>query len=159
MIGVMHDEPTFADIFLKFLSACSMQTQADLVDQLFNRLVTGVTWVDGDLWQATSEGTRMNCAASIPAQERSLRRWKCRRERSFQGSSPTAVSGYSEESKAAGRSEPSAGPVGPPRRRPAFRSDNAWIREPEILDTPFGSGERFSVRTKSQFCVSSKSGP
>jgi hypothetical protein len=56
MIRVMHDEPTFADIFLKLLSACSMQTQADLVDQLFNRLVTGVTWVDGDLWHATSEG-------------------------------------------------------------------------------------------------------
>ena len=36
MIRVMHDEPQFADIFMKFLLARSMRTQADLVDQLFN---------------------------------------------------------------------------------------------------------------------------
>lgn len=36
MVRVMHAEPSFADIFLKFLLARSMRTQADLVDQLFN---------------------------------------------------------------------------------------------------------------------------
>ena len=36
MIRVMHNEPEFADVFLKFLLARSMRTQADLVDQLFN---------------------------------------------------------------------------------------------------------------------------
>ena len=36
MARVMHDEPDFADLFLKFLLARSMRTQADLVDQLFN---------------------------------------------------------------------------------------------------------------------------
>ena len=36
MIRVMHDEPAFADIFLKFLLVRSMRTQADLVDKLFN---------------------------------------------------------------------------------------------------------------------------
>jgi CRP/FNR family cyclic AMP-dependent transcriptional regulator len=36
MIRVMHDEPSFADIFLKFLLVRGMQVQADLVDQLFN---------------------------------------------------------------------------------------------------------------------------
>jgi CRP-like cAMP-binding protein len=36
MIREMHDEPAFADLFLKFLLARSMRTQADLVDQLFN---------------------------------------------------------------------------------------------------------------------------
>jgi CRP/FNR family cyclic AMP-dependent transcriptional regulator len=36
MTRVMHDEPVFADLFLKFLLARSMRTQADLVDQLFN---------------------------------------------------------------------------------------------------------------------------
>ena len=36
MIRVMHDKPAFADVFLKFLLARSMRTQADLVDQLFN---------------------------------------------------------------------------------------------------------------------------
>jgi CRP/FNR family cyclic AMP-dependent transcriptional regulator len=36
MVRVMHEEPAFANIFLKFLLARSMRTQADLVDQLFN---------------------------------------------------------------------------------------------------------------------------
>jgi CRP/FNR family cyclic AMP-dependent transcriptional regulator len=36
MVRVLHEEPAFADIFLKFLLCRSMRTQADLVDQLFN---------------------------------------------------------------------------------------------------------------------------
>jgi CRP-like cAMP-binding protein len=36
MIRVIHDEHAFSDIFLRFLLARSMRTQADLVDQLFN---------------------------------------------------------------------------------------------------------------------------
>jgi CRP/FNR family transcriptional regulator, cyclic AMP receptor protein len=36
MIREMHDEPAFANMFLRFLLARSMRTQADLVDQLFN---------------------------------------------------------------------------------------------------------------------------
>jgi CRP/FNR family transcriptional regulator, cyclic AMP receptor protein len=36
MARVMHDEPSFADFFLKFLLTRSMRTQADLVDHLFN---------------------------------------------------------------------------------------------------------------------------
>src|SRR5580658_11187808 len=36
MIQVMHEEHTFSDLFLRFLLARSMRTQADLVDQLFN---------------------------------------------------------------------------------------------------------------------------
>jgi CRP-like cAMP-binding protein len=36
MTNVMHDEPAFADFFLKFMLARSMRIQADLVDQLFN---------------------------------------------------------------------------------------------------------------------------
>ena len=36
MVRAIHDEPAFADMFLKFLLARSMRTQADLVDQLFN---------------------------------------------------------------------------------------------------------------------------
>ena len=36
MIRVMHQEPTFADLFMKFLLGRSMRSQADLVDQLFN---------------------------------------------------------------------------------------------------------------------------
>lgn len=36
MLRVLHDEHAFSDVFLKFLLARSMRTQADLVDQLFN---------------------------------------------------------------------------------------------------------------------------
>jgi CRP/FNR family cyclic AMP-dependent transcriptional regulator len=36
MIRVMHEEHEFSDLFLNFLLARSMRTQADLVDQLFN---------------------------------------------------------------------------------------------------------------------------
>jgi CRP-like cAMP-binding protein len=36
MTRVMHEQPEFSDLFLKFLLARSMRTQADLVDQLFN---------------------------------------------------------------------------------------------------------------------------
>ena len=36
MIRVMHEEYSFSDMYMKFLLAHSMRTQADLVDQLFN---------------------------------------------------------------------------------------------------------------------------
>jgi len=36
MVRVMHEEHAFSDLFVKFLLARSMRTQADLVDQLFN---------------------------------------------------------------------------------------------------------------------------
>jgi CRP/FNR family transcriptional regulator, cyclic AMP receptor protein len=36
MIRVIHEEHAFSDLFLKFLLARSMRSQADLVDQLFN---------------------------------------------------------------------------------------------------------------------------
>jgi CRP-like cAMP-binding protein len=36
MIRVIHEEHAFSDLFLAFLLARSMRTQADLVDQLFN---------------------------------------------------------------------------------------------------------------------------
>jgi CRP-like cAMP-binding protein len=36
MIRVIHEEHVFSDMFLKFVIARSIRTQADLVDQLFN---------------------------------------------------------------------------------------------------------------------------
>ena len=36
MTRVIHEEHAFSDVFVKFLLARSMRTQADLVDQLFN---------------------------------------------------------------------------------------------------------------------------
>src|SRR5580698_5106054 len=36
IIRILHEEHAFSDLFLKFLLARSMRTQADLIDQLFN---------------------------------------------------------------------------------------------------------------------------
>ena len=36
MVRLMHEEPSFSDLFLRFLLVRSMRTQADLIDQLFN---------------------------------------------------------------------------------------------------------------------------
>jgi CRP/FNR family transcriptional regulator, cyclic AMP receptor protein len=36
MIRVLHEEHDFSDLFLRFLLARSLRTQADLIDQLFN---------------------------------------------------------------------------------------------------------------------------
>ena len=36
MIRAMHEEHAFSEMFLQFLLARSMRTQADLIDQLFN---------------------------------------------------------------------------------------------------------------------------
>ena len=36
MVRVLHEEHAFSDLFLRFLLARSMRTQADLIDQLFN---------------------------------------------------------------------------------------------------------------------------
>jgi CRP/FNR family transcriptional regulator, cyclic AMP receptor protein len=36
MVRMMHEEPSFSDLFLRFLLVRSMRTQADLIDQLFN---------------------------------------------------------------------------------------------------------------------------
>src|SRR4029078_28361 len=36
MIGVLHEEPTFAELFMSYLLTRSIRIQADLVDQLFN---------------------------------------------------------------------------------------------------------------------------
>jgi CRP-like cAMP-binding protein len=36
MVHALHEEPAFADFFLKFLLSRSMRTQTDLIDQLFN---------------------------------------------------------------------------------------------------------------------------
>ena len=36
MVREMHDDPSFSDLFLRFLLTRSMRTQADLIDHLFN---------------------------------------------------------------------------------------------------------------------------
>ena len=36
MIGALHDEPTFSELFLTYLLSRNIRIQEDLVDQLFN---------------------------------------------------------------------------------------------------------------------------
>ena len=59
IIRVLHEEHAFSDLFLKFLLARSMRTQADLIDQLFNssekRLANPPA--AGGVWQAGRTGT------------------------------------------------------------------------------------------------------
>jgi CRP/FNR family transcriptional regulator, cyclic AMP receptor protein len=55
MIRVMHEEYAFSDVFVKFLLARSMRTQADLVDQPFNskrKAFSADSPVDGGVWEA-----------------------------------------------------------------------------------------------------------
>ena len=53
MIRVMHEEHALSEMYLKFLLARSMRTQADLVDQLFNsseKRLGENSPVDGRIW-------------------------------------------------------------------------------------------------------------
>ena len=55
MVRVMHEEHSFSDIFMKFLLARSMRTQADLVDQLFNsseKRLARILLIDGRIRRA-----------------------------------------------------------------------------------------------------------
>ena len=45
-----------------------------------NRFVTGVTWVDGELWHATGKATRAICGASIRARAKCWSSSTCRTE-------------------------------------------------------------------------------
>ena len=56
-----------------------------------NRFVTGVTWVDGELWHGTWEGEGATCGGSIREQARCSRALRCRRAPASRGSNPTAA--------------------------------------------------------------------
>jgi CRP-like cAMP-binding protein len=59
-LRVMHEEHSFSDLFSSFLLACSMRTQADLVDQLFNsaeKRVARVLLMMAELGQSTGDAT------------------------------------------------------------------------------------------------------
>ena len=56
-----------------------------------NRFVTGVTWVDGELWHGTWEGDESEHPPRRPAAAaRCSSGWRCRRARASAASSPTA---------------------------------------------------------------------
>ena len=68
-----------------------------------NRFVTGVTWVDGELWHATPKATRAIYGASIRKRERCWRDSKCHRELACRGWSPMVAIGSSAAAKVAGK--------------------------------------------------------
>lgn len=55
------------------------QTGRGLCSIESDRFVTGVAWVDGELWHATAEGDESTLAASIPRRARCTRAWRCPR--------------------------------------------------------------------------------
>jgi hypothetical protein len=57
-----------------------------------NRLVTGVSWIDGDLWHATWDDEAATCGASMPKPVRFWRSSTCRRTQVFRAWNPTAAS-------------------------------------------------------------------
>jgi CRP-like cAMP-binding protein len=59
-LRVMHEEHSFSELFSSFLLACSMRTQADLVDQLFNsaeKRLARVLLMMAELGQSTGDAT------------------------------------------------------------------------------------------------------
>ena len=68
-----------------------------------NRFVTGVTWVDGDLWHGTWEGDESDLRRIDPKRERSWRGSRCRPEQACRGSRPMAPIGSTAAAEAAGR--------------------------------------------------------
>ena len=79
------------------------QTGAILRTIESSRVVTGVTWTDGELWHGTWEGDESDLSESILERERSWRGSTCRPEWACRGSSPTAAVSSSAEEDGAGR--------------------------------------------------------
>ncbi len=80
-----------------------------------NRFVTGVSWVDGELWHATWEGEESDLTRVDPRQKKSRRRSRCRLVCTFQDSSPMAAISSSAEEDRPGRSGRSGGLGDAPR--------------------------------------------
>src|SRR5215211_280137 len=74
------------------------------------RFVTGVTWVDGDLWHATWEGDESDLRRVDPQTDRCWRRWSCRPACTCRGSSRTAETDCSAVAVAAVQCEWSVDP-------------------------------------------------
>ena len=75
-----------------------------------NRFVTGVTWVDGELWHGTWEGEESELRRIDPQAARFWNGWICRWAWSCRGSSPTAATGSSAAAATAAKCESSRRP-------------------------------------------------
>ena len=83
-----------------------------------DRVVTGVTWIDGELWHGTWEVRRAMCGASIHERERSWKSLRCPPEWACRGLSRTAAI----SSSAGGGSSGKVRAVRRPRRRAAAKT-------------------------------------
>jgi len=68
-----------------------------------SRFVTGVTWVDGELWHGTWEGDQSDLRRIDRQSGESWRDWRCRPEQWCRVSNPMAAIGSSAAAEAAGR--------------------------------------------------------
>ena len=68
-----------------------------------NRFVTGVTWVDGELWHATWQGDESELRRVDPRTGECWRNSSCRLERQSRGWNPMAATSSSAVAAAAGR--------------------------------------------------------
>jgi hypothetical protein len=66
-----------------------------------DRSVTGVTWVDGELWHGTWEDSGAISAASTRKRVKCSSDWTCRLELPSPGSNPMAGTVFSAEAGAA----------------------------------------------------------
>jgi CRP/FNR family cyclic AMP-dependent transcriptional regulator len=73
MIRVIYEERSFSKLYMKFLLARSMRTQADLVDQLFNSSEKRLARVLLLLAEFGEPGSPIPC--SIPSRKRLWQRW------------------------------------------------------------------------------------
>ena len=98
-----------------------------------NRFVTGVTWVDGELWHGTGKPTRAICAGSIRERERFCRASNCRPVRNCRASNPTAATSSSAAAQPPARLAPCAGRSGAERRPSLLPPDAAFARPAKSL--------------------------
>jgi hypothetical protein len=114
------------------------QTGAILRTIETNRFVTGVTWVDGELWHELGRVTKAICGESIRERERSWSGSRCRPEWTCRVSNPTAATGSS-----AGRKE-REGKSRPPAQA-SFRT-GPGLRDPhppheQLVEAALGGGK------------------
>jgi len=83
-----------------------------------NRFVTGVTWIDGELWHGAWQGDESDLNRIDPRTGMCWSGSRCRWESACRGSSPMAPIDFSAAAETAARSEPCAGPGVAPEREP-----------------------------------------
>ena len=109
-----------------------------------NRFVTGVTWVDGELWHGTLEDRKANCGGSI---RRAAKFWSnstCRPAPPYRDSSRTAATRSFAAVLIAENCEPSGDPREAPRPKrrskcgqtiPPPKITLAWLSPTQRTDT------------------------